>query len=743
MASPPASYLSSDYSQVILARDSTVMRVFLSQQGQWCLPRWQEGVIPEKLKVAVLTFEDKRFYAHPGVDIVALGRAIISNVKAGRVVSGGSTLTMQVARMIDNEPRTFTQKAKEIMVAMKLELHKTKEQILSDYLLHAPYGANIRGYIAASYRYFDKNPEQLSWAEAALLAVLPNAPGLIFPGKNQDALVAKRDRLLDKLCKNGTIDTITRDLSKLELAPDRIIPFPLISPHLTERIHQENVSPVVYTTIDPHLQDEANFFLQQHAGELSTFGVENACALVIHNSTAEVRAYVGSQDFHDQDRSGKVDGVVAQRSSGSILKPLLYAAAIDEGLILPGTLIKDVPTDYSSFSPSNASERHSGIVRAHEALVHSLNIPAVRLLNAYGVDKFYNLLKGAGVQSLFRVSDQYGLPLILGGAEVTPWDMGKVFHGLASGGTFQEITYYPKSLEGAGQKLLSKTATYLILDELKELIRPGLEFYWRKYSDQKPIAWKTGTSYGHKDAWAVGCTPEWTIVVWVGNFDGQGNNMLSGMRSAGPLLFKIFNALPKESNYWFEVPIMESEDVKVCTHTGYYASVNCPDTTIVQAPASMKPLKTCPYHRPMALDVSRQYQVCSHCWNPQRTDTTLLIFPPDVNYYVRKAGGVVGYPPKHKPGCRTQEEQDILKIIYPSNNANIITTRDFGGLEQPIISRLALAHHDRAVHWYLDDTYLGETIRQSSLPFSVTSGTHLLTVVDSNGNRDEVSFSVQ
>ncbi|WP_258101168.1 penicillin-binding protein 1C [Marinoscillum pacificum] len=726
-----------DYSQVVLAKDSTFLRVFLNSDEQWCLPPQLQTEIPENLKLSVLNYEDQYFEYHPGFNPVAILRALYWNITRGEVVSGGSTITMQVARMIRDQDRTIFQKFLEIALAIKIETRFSKEEILSQYLTYAPYGSNIRGYQAASYRFFDKKPTQLSWAEAATLAVLPNAPGMIFPTKNDEALKTKRDQLLKKLFTNEVIDEETYELSLLEHVPDEIIPFPLAAPHLTELIHQKNQLDIVKTTIDSDIQYETDFFIKQHTARMHQMGINNACALVVDNKTGNVLSYVGSHDFDDLDNLGRVDGVQAARSSGSILKPFLYALSIDEGLILPNTLIKDVPTYFSSFSPNNASEEFSGIIPANKALIYSLNIPAVRLLNAYGVNKFYNNLKAAGITTLFRSSDEYGLPIILGGSEVTPWDVAKLFRGMANGGQFEDIHYLPDETSTQTQ-LISEGASTLILEEMKELIRPGLEFYWKKYGNQKPIAWKTGTSYGHKDAWAVGTTPSHTIVIWVGNFDGQSNKSLSGMRSAGPLLFNILNILPSDD--WFEPNPKEYSTIKICKQTGFYASEHCPESEEELAPKNMKPMKVCEFHK--AHLIENNHIVCSHCWKGNQVTKVFLSYPPDVSYYLRQNGGLIESIPTHNPSCPTRNESDILEIIYPLDEANIIVTRDFDGTYQPVVSRVATRYTNRELFWYLDNEYLGSTIEQASLPLKLRSGQHLLTVTDPEGNRDQVSFSV-
>lgn len=730
--------LHADYSQVILAEDGSFLRVYLNDNEQYLLSPQLQDSIPDNLKQAVLTFEDQYFYRHPGVNPVSLFRALYWNVKHRRIVSGGSTITMQLARMIRGAPRTHWNKFLEILLAVKLEVHLSKEEILQQYLIHAPYGSNVRGYLAASHRFFAKHPQQLTWAEAALLAVLPNAPGHIFPSSHEEALLAKRNFLLKKMREKDIVDDETYELSLLESIPNELIPFDLHAPHLADRIHQNNDLDVIRTTINPEIQSETNFFVKQHAARMALLGIRNISALVVDNETGGVAAYVGSQDYHDLENNGRVDGVMAPRSSGSILKPFLYALAIDDGLILPETLIKDVPTYYNSFSPSNASEKFSGVIPANEALVYSLNIPAVRLLNAYGVDKFYNQLKEAGVSTLFRTPDEYGLPIILGGAEVTPWDISRLFRGLANGGSFQDIHYLKSQQDTYTTQLVSAGASYLILDELKELIRPGLEFYWKKYSSQQPVAWKTGTSYGHKDAWAVGSTPKWTVVVWVGNFDGESNKGLAGMTSAGPLLFNIFQVL-EEDDSWFEPQPEDYVKVTTCKHTGFYASRDCPDRVETDAPTNMKPLRVCPFHQ--RLYIEDNHRVCSRCWHGNQQVTNQLAFSSDINYYLRQNGNLVNSVLPHKPDCPVGNDGAALQIIYPLQNANVFIPKDFDGDHQKLVAKVASQFPDRELFWYLNEELIGTTQKTGSFPLMLKKGKQRLTVVDSEGNEDHVVFS--
>jgi len=378
--------------------------------------------------------------------------------------------------------------------------------------------------------------------------------------------------------------------------PDEFITFKSSAPHAASFLRsQYPTQKILNTTIDKNLQDKANYIAQKYEELYSADGIRNLACLIADSKTGEVKAYVGSPDFYDNSNKGQVDGVMAYRSSGSILKPFLYALSIDEGLILPETFIRDLPTYFDGFSPNNASEDFLGVVTAKEALVKSLNIPAVRLLNSYGLFQFYSFLQEAGIKSLFRSADEYGLPLILGGAEVSVWDMVMLYRGLANEGKFSNniILTNPESNSQKGAQLISAGSTYLTLAMLKDLKRPGSEYFWQKFNNAKDFSWKTGTSYGHKDAWAVGLNPEYTIAVWVGNFDGESNKNLSGANSAGPVLFDLLEALPSTSKEWFEFNEMDFREMKICSVSGFRASENCTKADAVYAPYGMKSMKSC------------------------------------------------------------------------------------------------------------------------------------------------------
>ena len=734
-----------DYSTVILDRNNQILRVFMNKAEQWHFPPDAELDIPPKLKLAVLEYEDKYFYDHPGINPVAIIRALYQNITSGEVVSGASTLTMQVTRLMNPKERTYLNKILEIFQALKIEVRYSKEEILKLYLDHAPYGGNIVGYQAAAMRYFNVIPTKLTWGQAAMLAVLPNAPGLISPVSNPKILIDKRNTLLKHMMQEGYIDQPTFELACREEIPDRSIPLGFSAPHLARYLKINSGNAAIFkTTVDKKLQDAIENIVSIQGNYLESQGIKNISALVVETQTGKVAAYIGSDDFFDTEAKGQVDGVVAPRSSGSILKPFLYALSMDEGYILPQTLIKDVPTYYGAFSPANADLNYRGIVPARQALIQSLNVPAVRLLYEYGYEPFYYFLKEAGVSTLFRHYEDYGLSLILGGAETKLWEMAALYRSLANYGKFEPIHLLVDENTNPKFKknLISPGACYLTLNVLNDLHRPGSEAYWQQYQNQWPLAWKTGTSYGQRDGWAIGVNPQWTIAVWVGNFEGQGNANLSGSGCAGPILFEIFNYLPKDpAQSWFVKPQDDLDKIELCTDTGFLAGDNCPHKIIVDAPAHMKPLKICPYHRQIFVNHAEDKQVCSLCWqNIDYHSIIKLIYPPDVSQYLRKNGQIVESLPPHLDSCPALAQGNPLQIIYPQEQTALWIPRDFDGKLQKVNLKAAHQQKDCQVYWYLDDNYKGCSKEIHEMALLLKKGWHELQVVDEAGNRAHVKF---
>jgi penicillin-binding protein 1C len=758
-------------SQVILSASGQLLRVFLNPRQQYQLPLLphrtggrqpdnsgasgsESGrtaaagtalpVVPAKLRDAVVRYEDRRFYSHPGIDAAAVLRALYDNLRAGRRVSGASTITMQVARLAGGRPRTLASKLLEMLQSLKLEALLSKQEILALYLNHAPFGGNIVGFRAASYRYFGKDPSLLTWAEAAALAVLPNAPGLIDPQRNRADLYSKRNRLLRLLAERRLLDGETLERALIEPLPVRLFPFPFQAPHLSEHLHATRPQEVVRTTIEASLQRQVEEVVRYRMESAGRLGVHNAAVLVAETDSGKIRVYVGSSDYYDRAHNGQVDGVQARRSTGSLLKPFLYALAMDEGLLLPETRIQDIPSQFGAFSPQNIDLSYRGLIPAAESLVLSLNVPAVRLLSEYGLERYYHFLGLAGLEGLFRPPQDYGLTLILGGAEASLLELAGLYRGLGRLGLFCSLSLVEGEPERPGLRLISPGASYLVLQILTRLGRPGAEYYWENYQSGRPLSWKTGTSYGQKDAWSIGVNPRWIVAVWVGNFTGEGNANLRSSALAAPLLFDVFNILPDRGREeWFRPPAGGLQPVRLCRETGYRAGPDCPDTYVASAPAGAKPLPQCPYHKKIFVTLDGCYRVNALCWEPGKyREEIRLFYPPAVAQYLRERGQLVEQIPPFQPGFSGTDGLPSLRIVYPEEGAKIWIPRDLDGEEQKLTLRAAHLEPDSVLYWYADNIYLGVTRERHAWSARFSRGRHELQIIDTRGNRASRSFFV-
>jgi penicillin-binding protein 1C len=733
-----------DYGTMVLDHCGEVLHTYLATDEQWRFRLATEDISP-KLVTAVLAAEDRRFRTHPGVDPLAVCRAVTQNLRAGEVRSGASTITMQLARLIRPKPRTVPNKVLEMVQALKLETRLDKTEILRLYLEHAPYGGNLVGATAASLHYFNRPPDRLTWAEAATLAVLPKAPTAVTPFRNAGLLLERRNRLLHALEEQGSIDTQTLRESLFEELPTRAHPMPAVAPHLARRTATENPGRNPRTTLDRGIQEQFEALARRHAAWLSRNGIHNLSILAVETATGKVRAYVGSPDFFDRANAGQVDGVLASRSTGSLLKPFLYATAFDRGTIHPDSLLRDVPVYFGSYAPVNADRTFSGMVRASEALVRSLNVPPTLLLREIGVAEFHHFLEEAGMGTLFRSPDGYGLSLILGGAEGTLWDMVRLFRGLASDGRFDGLTHLEDEPPEDGPQLLSPAAARLTMEILTEVRRPDDDGVDRTlFTPRRPVAWKTGTSFGKRDAWAVGATPDWVVGVWVGNFSGQGNASLGGARAAAPILFAAFDLLPDHRDGgWYRSPT-DVRALRLCSDSGFRAGEDCPKTHIAQLPRRSPPLAVCPYHRSFWLDPDTGFEVCSRCWRTgghQRI--TRLILPADAAQLMRRAGHRIDSSPVHNPDCPVSSPHDPLRVVYPAPGATLLVPRDLDDRPERITLRASHTSAAAALHWYVDGNYHGRTTGDHAVSVVLGSGRHLVEIIDQDGRAASTTFTVE
>jgi len=746
------------YATVLESREGQLLGAKIAEDEQWRFPPLSS--LPAEYKKSLLLFEDRHFYVHQGINPISLVRAFRQNIKAGKIVSGGSTITMQVARMaMGNKPRTVWQKMNEIWLALRLEVRFSKEEILLLYANNAPFGGNVVGLSAASWRYYARTPSDLSWAETANLVVLPNAPGLIFPGRNDETLIAKRNHLLEALRDKNVINDMTFSLSIDEPVPDKPLPLPRLAPHLLDRAAKDGMAETeIQSTLDYQLQQAVFKIVNNYHEVLEYNQIHNAAAIVADIRSGEVRAYIGNVPKSGRiDHGNEVDIISSRRSPGSLLKPFLYAMSIDDGIQMPAGLLPDIPIFYQGFAPKNFDRQFRGAVQANLALRSSLNVPFVSLLKEYTYEKFYYDLKNCGAISLDMPPGHYGLSIILGGGEVTLWEMTGLYASLVRSlqtynslkGTkryysddFKTLTYLSTISETqkapVEKNLISAGAIWHTLKALQELRRPDVESNWQQFSNSRAIAWKTGTSFGLKDAWAIGLNDNYAVGVWLGNADGEGRPELTGVTMAAPLMFRIFEVLDGAAT--FPMPVADMEMMRICKQSGMKASDICPDTELKPIAKSAGQTQNCQAHRYLYLDETGKYAVNASCYPVQNmVKKPWFILPPSQAWYYRKYNIDYIDPPELKPECQSMSD-GMLEMIYPTGFTKVYVPIEIDGKPGKVIFEAAHRSPNTTVYWYLDDEYLGETTNSHQMGLYPPAGSHTLHLVDDQGIEISVKF---
>jgi len=704
-----------NYSKVVLDRKGEILSVFLNNEEEFHIK--YDGEVPETLKTTVINYEDKKFYSHSGVDYPRILKSFFNNM-IGRKKMGASTISMQVVKLLEPKKRTYFNKLIEVVKAYKLESEFSKEEILKIYLNNVPYGSNIVGYSGAIKMYFNKEVKDLSYAEAALLAVLPNSPGILNLKKNNDKLEAKRNRLLKTLLDRKLIDERQYKFSLLEKFPNKIYYYEKKAPQFSIFLKNKYPEKIIKSTLDYNLQKKLEKIVHDYSNAMKDVGINNAAVLVVNNKTKEVLAYVASQDFYDKRNNGEIDGLQAKRSPASLLKPFLFALSIDDGLIVPDSVYPDVPIYFGNFYPKNSTNTFTGMVKIDEALIKSLNIPFVKLLSDYGVDRFYYFLENNDNYPEDRF-DKYGLSLILGTREMRPVDIAKLYMGLANYGKVSNLKYTLTEDKPKEYQQFSRGASYLTLETLSRVVRPGNE---KLYSEQRPISWKTGTSYGMKDAWSVGVSPDYTVLVWLGNFNQKSIFSLSGVETAGNLLFKVFNIVDINSKT-FEKPTDDLKEIEIDEKTGYRKFYDV-ESKKVSYPKEAKLLRISPYYKKIFVDED-DMEIDSRSPNfDKRKEKIVIEYPIEVSNYFFLNG---------------VRENKNVKIAYPVQNLNIFVPKDFDGYKK--VSMKLYNPNNEYVYWYLDEDYVGYSNEKEKF-FELDIGKHKLTIVTENGAREEVKFNI-
>ncbi len=748
----PKPLFSKPYSTMVSDRNGELLGARIAADGQWRFP--PSDSVPQNYKICVIQYEDRYFPYHFGVNPLAVARATIQNLRNKRIVSGGSTISMQTIRLMRQNKRTFFEKMIEMILAVRIELSFSKDEILTMYASHAPMGGNVVGINAAAWRYFGHSSTMLSWAEACTLAVLPNSPSLMHFGKNRNALTDKRNRLLKRLLVNNLLDETDYRLAISEPLPAQPHELPQIAPHLVTRFFLTSPGIHSISTVDKQLQLQADEVLEKWNAEFSQNGIFNLAALIVDIRENNVLTYSGNVDFQKKTAGNQVDIIQSPRSTGSLLKPFLYCAMLQEGQILPAELLPDFPININGFAPKNFSLQYDGAVPADEALARSLNVPWVIALRKYGVPNFYDFLRKTGLSTLTKTAEYYGLSLILGGAEGTLWEIANGFSHLAR--TVNDFNrtkdYFEKedfTVQFEKKKQVHKKtsapifnagAAWITLEAMTNVNRPE-EIDWQFIPSVRKVAWKTGTSFGFRDGWAVGVTPEYLIAVWTGNASGEGRPGLTGARTSARVMFDLFNLLPATS--WFQAPYNELREATVCSESGLLKGLNCPEASLdtILVPRKSLQGKACLYHKIIHVTDDEQYQVFEQCaGNRGIKAVSMFVLPPSWEWYYKQQHPNYRTIPPFSPECMQGTYDQTMQFIYPYPNAVISLPKQLDGSPGKVVFELAHRNPSAKVFWHLDEKYIGETSDIHKLEMQPATGEHALIVVDENGNTLTTKF---
>jgi penicillin-binding protein 1C len=739
----PKAKLHRPSSSFIYSGDGRLLNCFISRDGFWRKPVKLADISPLLIKSVIAT-EDRWFYYHPGFNPISLAAAAIDNIRAGKAVRGGSTITMQIARMIEPKSRTVANKFIEILRAMQLELSYSKKELLEIYLNLVPYGGNIEGVGAASYLYFDKTPGKLTLSETAILTALPASPNDFRPDRGIENCQARRNKVLRFLNERKIILESDYEQALNEEIPARRVAPAVTAPHfcqsLTARYPDQ---PEIKTTIDFKIQITCEQLAANYHTLLTQKGIFNLSAVVIDNHRAELLAMIGSPDFGDINHHGQVNGALAPRSPGSALKPFVYALGFDKGLISPALKVEDLAINYSGYIPANYDDEYHGAVAVNYALINSLNVPAVNLTSQLGLKEVYELFLRGGISTLNRKYFDYGLPIILGSCEVTLFDLAALYSTFARDGKYMPVKLLKSDSGGSSISLFSPQTCYLITEILAELKRPDLPGSWEFTPDMPQVAWKTGTSYGRRDAWAIGYNPDYTIGVWAGNFSAEGSIAIVGADIAVPLMIDIFNQLSRDrEKKWFKIP-SGIEQRLVCAVSGQVAGENCRDKIVEHYIPGISPAVQCTVHKKILVDQETGYQLCKNCSHGKKTVEKIIEnWPPRLSAWLA-ARGIIGLIPSHNPKCQGFFAGEAPVITSPENEAVYMLRANVPLEFQKILFEASTTADNQKLFWFLDGQLLTSCDRNGRIFYTPEKGEHRLICSDNYGRSSSILFKIQ
>ncbi len=730
-----------DYSKMVYSAENKLLFATLNSQDKWRMKSDLDEITP-LLQKTIVEKEDKYFWIHPGVNPISIFRALLNNILNGRRTSGASTITMQVARLLEPKERTYLGKIREIFRAFQLEWHYSKREILQLYINLAPYGGNIEGMKSAAWFYLDQKPQTLSLAQIVTLSIIPNNPNMIKPGANLSHLNQERNRWLDYFAKEQIFEKSQIDDAKLEPLNFERQQRPMQAPHLSWRLIKKYPDSLeIHSTINAEIQQKSEELVKNYCASLQYMNITNAAVMIVDNNRQEVVGYIGSADFNNHRNSGQVDGVQAIRSPGSTLKPFLYALAIDKGLITPKMVIADVPINFDGYAPQNYDEKYRGMVTVENSLALSLNIPAVKILNDYGVNQFINMMVKAGFRRVKLDHNKLGLSIILGGCGVKLEELCNLFSCFAHRGVFLPNRFIKGQKQGNPNQLVSEAATFLITENLTRLERPDMPMMWSNSTSLPKIAWKTGTSYGRRDAWSIGYNKDFTIAVWLGNFDGYGTPELTGAHIATPLLFQIFNAIDiNQERKWFAPP--KTLDFRiVCSESGLPPSEFCSNTTIDYFIPGVSPYQKCEHLKEVYVNEKETMSYCRSCLPSKGYKVKYYpnYLPELVNFFEEEKRPYDKIP-EHNPACKRIFNTAAPTITSLGDGMEYIL---ISGEKQQLMLKCNADNTVKKVWWYIDNRLIQQAKVTERVFFAPTAGNHKISCTDDKGRNTDIWIKVK
>lgn len=708
-----APYLRVNPSSELLDRDGKVLYAFLNDEEQWCFERRLDTISPHLIH-ATIAIEDQRFYRHHGVDPVAIARAAWQNLTRGRVVSGASTLTMQLVKQVDALPRSKFGKLVQAVQAIRLDMRVPKEAILEAYLNTAPYGQNIVGCEAAARRYFGKPASELTLSEAALLAGLPKAPSALMPLEHPERALVRRNHVLRRMREESFITDAECDLALAQPTGAAWHDYPALAPHLAMRVRARGAARGL--TIDAGIQATAERILRQRIARYQN-DVTNGAVMVVDVESGEVLARVGSADYYNTPGGGMFDACIAARSPGSALKPFTYALAMERQQLYPSEMMLDDSLDYGRYHPENYDGTYRGLVSATDALQRSLNVPAVAILERLGERELRDLLESMHLTTVDMPGDYYGLGLTLGNCEVRLDQMMGAYLALARLGEFQPPRVFKDAPAPPPTRVLSPETCAALYEMLEQPLPAEFEYEAVRAAGIRPrVAWKTGTSSGHRDAWAFVFNKHYLVGVWLGNNNGASSKRLVGADAALPLAGRLFRALPVKTTPAWPDTAAGMKRVEVCAASGLPRSEYCKRSRTESVPRTLYLHRVCDMHYPGADgETLERWPGAARGWDLAQIDSSAA----------RRA--------EH---ARSVE---ALRILQPVDQAEYILTGEPNGDRIRLRSSLDGRHQ---VHWYANDRYLGRSTPQQPLLYDLTPGNHRLTCLAPNGAHRTVQIHV-